>query len=193
MPPLLPEYLSLPFQIVVEAPPTDWWVVTAGGLFTLIGAGLGAGLGGWVAYRGTLKANRSIVKQSKLEECMALVDEIKVTHLRKLRELRRCLKAGGISSARHVIDDIHIKDMFESATKVHALTRLHAPGIERKADQLVVRMHFLSDMLTKISSHTLRENEDSIDELSKELGKLVNAMGTLCNDIEIHIFDHAKT
>lgn len=76
MPPLLPEYLSQPVQIVIDAPSTDWSAIVAGGLFTLAGAAIGAGLGSVGAYLATNRANRLHARRHKLSDALSLVGEI---------------------------------------------------------------------------------------------------------------------
>ncbi|MGE6778215.1 hypothetical protein ACQKFL_11305 [Vreelandella titanicae] len=77
MPPLLPEYLSQPVQVAVQSvPPNDLWPVWVAAAATLIGSALGAALGGLVAYRGTIKANHSLIKRAKLEEALSLITQL---------------------------------------------------------------------------------------------------------------------
>ena len=77
MPPLLPEYLSLPLQIVVEAPETDWKAVIAGGFFTLLGAGIGAGLGAYFSYMAATRAQKKVALEEKRERILKLCEECK--------------------------------------------------------------------------------------------------------------------
>lgn len=77
MPPLLPEYLSQPLQIVVESPTTDWKAITAGGIFTLIGAGIGAGLGAYFSYMAATRAQKKVVLEEKRERILKLCEECK--------------------------------------------------------------------------------------------------------------------
>ncbi|MGP5310594.1 hypothetical protein [Vreelandella alkaliphila] len=66
MPPLLPEYLNQPLQIIVEASSTDWLAVIAGGLFTLIGAFVGAYIGARGASRAAQQSNDEHFKRQGL-------------------------------------------------------------------------------------------------------------------------------
>lgn len=77
MPPLLTEYLSQPLQIVVEAPTTDWDAVLAGGLFTLIGAGIGAGLGAYFSYMAATRAQKKAALEEKRELALIICEECK--------------------------------------------------------------------------------------------------------------------
>ncbi|CAM0554252.1 hypothetical protein EHLJMEHL_04348 [Vreelandella titanicae] len=82
MPPLLPEYLSQPlhfFTIHIQEAPhmaaqsTDWWALVAAGLFTLVGAAVGAWYGGRSAYQNTVKAQNDSIKRKKLEEALTIL------------------------------------------------------------------------------------------------------------------------
>lgn len=74
MPPLLPEYLSQPVQIVVQSSSTDWVALLAGGVFTLLGALSGAWLGAKGAYASTVKARKHELYMQKLDEIISLID-----------------------------------------------------------------------------------------------------------------------
>lgn len=78
MPPLLPEYLNQPAQVVLQSQQTDWLALMAAGLFTLVGAGLGAWYGGRAAYRNTVKAQHSIIQRQKLEEAMSIILDLEI-------------------------------------------------------------------------------------------------------------------
>lgn len=140
MSPLLPEYLPKAVQIVVESPSSDWWSIAA----TVFGAALGAGVGGWVAYKGTLKANRSLVNQSKLEECLTLVDQMRNDYESALRDLGVISEAHGLSSAeanaiaKDVIGKSELDGMVSLARQIHTLVKLHAHPIFRQAERLVL-------------------------------------------------------
>ncbi|MGE6778276.1 hypothetical protein ACQKFL_11615 [Vreelandella titanicae] len=87
MPPLLPEYLSKPLQIVVEAPTTDWWPVILGAAATVGGAALGAYLGARYSYRATIKAQSDIDLVNKLEaiHSLALQSKLDIESLERKR------------------------------------------------------------------------------------------------------------
>lgn len=86
MPPLLPEYLSQTARIIFEAPSTDWGPVLVGAAATLFGAALGAGIGGYVAYRGSVRANNSLLQRQKLEEAFSMLLRLE-GHVRSIRTL----------------------------------------------------------------------------------------------------------
>ncbi|BCB62208.1 hypothetical protein HaloA020_29090 [Halomonas sp. A020] len=84
MPPLLPEYfyqpvntltlhVNEPAQVAVQSLPTDWLGLTAAGLFTLLGAAVGAWYGGRVAYQNTFNAQNDSIKRQKLEEALSIL------------------------------------------------------------------------------------------------------------------------
>ncbi|MGP8291768.1 hypothetical protein ACT3OH_16000 [Vreelandella zhanjiangensis] len=82
MPPLLPEYLSQPVQIVIQSPSTEWGPVLIGAAATLIGAAVGAGLGAFFSYRAALRASQRAFALDKAEALYSLAESCK-SDLRK--------------------------------------------------------------------------------------------------------------
>ncbi|MDW0357703.1 hypothetical protein Q8G38_00065 [Halomonas venusta] len=77
MPPLLPEYLSQPIQVIVQSlpEPTEWPVWLSSELATLIGSFGGALIGGLVAYLGTLRAHSKTLKREKGEQILVGIEQ----------------------------------------------------------------------------------------------------------------------
>ncbi|QPI65922.1 hypothetical protein [Vreelandella venusta] len=76
MPPLLPEYLSQPVQVIIQAPTVDWMTVICAGLFTLGGAALGAWLGAKGAYAASVKASNHQAHLNRIKRILPIIDRL---------------------------------------------------------------------------------------------------------------------
>ncbi|XUO84191.1 hypothetical protein RVM27_00365 [Halomonas sp. KM007] len=116
VPPLLPEYLPKTVQIVVESTSTDWSALIAAGLFTLLGAFLGALYGGRSAYKNTFKAQNAAIKRQKLEEALALVFDIEsqagpLSHVVSMVAVSEGWKPGKVDKLRKLGQSINLEEV----------------------------------------------------------------------------------
>ncbi|TVU89407.1 hypothetical protein [Vreelandella titanicae] len=193
MPPLLPEYLSQPVQIVIQSPSTDWFIVLAGGAFTLAGAAFGAWLGARGAYKSTLKANRSIVNQSKLEECLKLIDEMQVIYTPVLRSLGSMPNAHGLVEAKAHVSIINPEAMVDLARRIHTLAKLHALPLLMKAERLVVMSLHARALIEDINARLGGGSENTIHDWRSHSSELAKWAHELCVDMESYIVKNART
>ncbi|WP_433925058.1 hypothetical protein ACN06F_09150 [Vreelandella sp. 21] len=195
MPPLLPEYLSQPVQIVVQSlPPGEPWPIWLAAAATLLGSFGGALIGGLVAYRGTLKANSRLVRQSKLEECLTLIDDMESVHASNLKTLSNVLRRGGsIENAQAVIAGFDRFKNVEVAKKIKSIAKLHAPETNDCADMLLTQAHFANQLFKEISLKSWAGSQDGVDNLRGHSLELGNKISLLCSEIEKKIIHKAKS
>lgn len=182
MPPLLPEYLSQPVQIVVQSvPPTDWWPVWVAASATLIGSALGAALGGLVAYRGTIKANHSLIKRAKLEEALSLITQLDFdTNI--ISTYIEGLPLGVRLDGGEVMDAIKIVNS-DVALQLKTLLSLYDISVYKKI------ICFYSDLFKYLKLL----DDDGIDEKRKEeIIQGVTRCREALHDIRISLINHLK-
>lgn len=170
MPPLLPEYLSQPLQIIVEAPSTDWLAVTAGGLFTLIGALAGALIGALGASRVAQKSNEDHFKRQGLvsisdavfdveQEVSGKVASIVLEALNKsdgredrIKELASTIDASLTLRLKN-LTKAYEKSLAQSAINLHNKTALFGALAKKEANSdLVWPDHPLIDVGSEIQA-----------------------------------------
>jgi len=191
VPPLLPEHLiSQPVQIVAQSSPE--WQVWVGSGATLLGAAIGAGVGGWVAYKGTLKANLSLVNRSKLEECQALLLQMQRLNRDELGQVINELRTGDHLTAKAFIQELEPDQIEHVANRIHALIRLHARELESEADRMASRAKWVSDLYQKINI-SLSAPPDAVKNWHETGRELQRAIRTRCNDMENYILERAST
>ncbi|MBS3668044.1 hypothetical protein [Vreelandella boliviensis] len=195
VPPLLPEFLSPPVQIVVQSlPPAESWPIWASAAATLIGSFGGALIGGLVAYRGALKANSRLVRQSKLEECLTLIDDMESVHVSNLKMLSNVLRRGGtLENAQSLINVFEHSNNVEVAKKIKSIAKLHAPEVSDYADKLLTQALFANQLFQDISLRRWVGSQDSVNNLRDHSFELSKKISLLCSEIEKKIIHKAKT
>jgi hypothetical protein len=109
VPPSLPEYLSQslhfyainiqePAQAVPQSLASGWLSIFAAGLFTLLGAFLGAWYGGKAAYLNTIKASSELLKRQKLEEALFVLGNLD-SQARQMKIVASDLALHGVSES----------------------------------------------------------------------------------------------
>lgn len=126
MPPLLAEYLPETLQIILKPAATDWKAVWLGAGATLLGAAIGAWVGGKKGYESALKAGQRLNKQSKVEECTLLA--LKIQSLLMEEDIQtdpvaRPVNAFGMQD--NLFDEEALKQFNEAADRLHALVDLY--------------------------------------------------------------------
>lgn len=156
MPPLLPEYLSQPIQVIVQSlpEPTEWPVWLSSELATLIGSFGGALIGGLVAYLGTLKAHSKTLKREKgeqilvgIEQCIAQIKNC--DHYRFQNTANSSLAFSG-DHPKHDLEaqaDKAIKVSTEFLALTNIYFRSHSSQVSAVSDSLQVwRENFIKSL-----------------------------------------------
>lgn len=141
MPPLLPEYLREPVQVIVESSisvDTDWWTIAG----TVAGTLAGALLGGLVAYRGTIRANKRALKREKAEQayigimnCIALVKNCD-------RYRAENSKAFALGEKNHPRDlPLEAEKALQAGTEAFALLALYFNGYDQDAAEISEKLY----------------------------------------------------
>ncbi len=133
VPPLLPEYLDQavmqslpePIHIVIQSLPTDWNLICVTAAATVLGSFGGALIGGLVAYKGTMKANNSLLKRQKLEEALAIIIDLKSPV--KNMALKLSISSfgdGGVKDSKFINNNISITN-YQDAKRLETLLRIY--------------------------------------------------------------------
>lgn len=124
VPPLLPEYLNHPVQIVVQSSP-DWQLWVGAGA-TLLGAAIGAGLGAWGAYKSSLKAGIGLQRRDKLEQSLTLIDDIGRSWGEVLAQINDCLRQDDMQAARDIVWENYASLDYKLCQELRLLARLYS-------------------------------------------------------------------
>lgn len=185
MPPLLPEYLSQPVQVVVQSvPPTEWWPVWVAAGATLVGSFGGALVGGRVAYKSAVKANDALLRRQKLEEALMVVSDIE----EKLSPIMGSISAdasGLTDGGRKRIKESSKMLNFSLTLKLRTLLKIYKPDLADTANALHIRL---------VLVQSRARNIESLDDHSLE-GALVNPgmeFGSILNDIRGSLIKHLR-
>lgn len=197
MPPLLPEYLSQPVQIVYQSPSTDWEAIIAGGLFTLLGAAAGAGLGGWVAYRASIRAGQKIVNQSKVEEALTLLSRIDFFRRKNLSLFAGRLPNSDSAAIWTAMNHDNAFNALLDSEKLLGLMKLHAPESVDEANKLIEQLKDAvahCDTFKSIDTPPLTLPKRRLrKQLSESAREQCSHIYQLCSSIESKLLNRAKT
>lgn len=192
MPPLLPEYLSQPVQVVIGSSisvDTDLLAIAA----TVVGSASGALIGGLVAYIGTMRANRALVRQAKLEEYLTLVAEIQSVYQPVLYSLRSMPSTLGISPAKEIIEPFSAKELVDITKKINTLSRLHAKPLLEDSHKLLRVSCEVKGLFKSIDDRLGGGGVDIISNMSGHAASLSNSLHQICSDMEKYLIKKAKT
>ena len=192
MPPLLPEYLNQPVQVAIESPlsvDTDWWAIIG----TFAGSIVGALIGGLVAYVATFRANRNLVNQAKLEECLTLVVELRSKYVPILNALRSMPSAHGIEPAKEIVRALKPKDLVDIAGKINTLSRLHARPVMGKTETLLFSAFEVASLKDSIDDRLGGGSPEIIRDWSGYAASLSKGIDKNCNELESYLLNKAKT
>lgn len=174
MPPLLPDLLNQPVQIVVQSSSPDWWGI--GG--TIVGAALGAGLGAWLgavgARKAAFKAGVGLTRQSKIEEVLILLDEVTKAGDFYLEVVESCLRmTQTIHQAKENCDIENVSVLQEKAEKIYVLVRLHAPVAVEDAERVIASFKIMESLKRQIKAqpnvqHETNENFIKVASMNKK-------------------------
>ncbi|MGY0552366.1 hypothetical protein ACW17M_04045 [Vreelandella sp. 2A-K22] len=141
MPPLLPEYLNQPVQIVVQSQQTDWWALVAAGLFTLVGAALGAWYGGRSAYKNTVKAQIDAVKRQKLEEALSIVYQLEqpLSSLTRNMPLHQYFGDEGLEKSINIARQVNYGD----AERLEGLMQVYDKSLFLQSERLCISINVM--------------------------------------------------
>ncbi|MDP4557983.1 hypothetical protein Q9247_09835 [Halomonas meridiana] len=133
MPPLLPEYLSQPVQVVIQSS-ADWQVWVGAGA-TLLGAAIGAAGGSIGAYIASNKANRKHARRHKLGEALSLVIEIEQDMYRAIGSIvadADQLTHGGIARIKETAEKLETTQ----TSRLNSLLLDCMPDLQKKSSKL---------------------------------------------------------
>lgn len=181
MPPLLPEYLSQPLQIVIESPTTDWSAVVASGLFTLTGAAIGAWLGGRQGYKSALKAGQRINQQSKIEECMLLALNIQaLVSENDIQTDPVGEPANKLGITDNLFDEDALKRFDEAVGRLSTLVNLHSFKCSSVAGELAKSAFYISDLTKRLLRYSrMKQDFNDAAEMKQLRQRLLQQMNTL--------------
>ncbi|MCF2911899.1 hypothetical protein [Halomonas sp. Cn5-12] len=168
MPPLLPEYLSQPVQIIVQTASADTWPVWVGAAATLGGAAIGAGLGAWLgakgAYSATDKANKAEFRRQGLKEALQMADRIDLEVKRFVVSIQS--DASGLYDGGPERIKVTARNLdLDLTIQLRSLLKPHHKSLSEAANEL----HTILNAISVLSAKAETLGEPSLDNpLSKQ-------------------------
>lgn len=180
MPPLLPEPLNQPVQIVVQSQPTDWWSIGATVVGTLLGAALGAGLGAWGSYKATVKAGYGQVRRAKIEEALSIISGYKKDDLKLAHETHCLIHSGLLTKASTKARNELCREDVLVSSRLSVLASVYFEHLQDMVDELAkvlfVTRDLLSDIGNKLNEGLAGEYINVLRDFKKSLSKCIERL-----------------
>lgn len=163
--------------------------VLLAGLFTLIGAALGALLGGRAAFKGTVKANNQALQRSKLEEAYSALDEVITIRANQMTTVRDMLRHCEAREVRqHAQQELRIHNHLPAANRLATLVKFYLCSADHQVFELT-GIQFLFDRFVC----DLDEKQGVEDQASNYASEQLNEFHRLAGNLKMEICQaHAK-